>query len=308
MKSDQQKTKCLKSSVLSRIESDHMCPKSRLFFRSRECFVWFLWLFSVLFGALAVAVTLFVVMNHQYALYEATHDNLFTFVVEVLPYLWLIIFGLMTLVAIYNLRHTARGYRYPVSVILVSSVVLSLAGGAALQLFGLGYSVDHILGKSMKMYVSQEKLEERIWQMPSEGRLMGIKLPSTPGSTSTIVFKDLEGIEWYVSVGELEPYDNELLARQELVKLLGRVIDESSRQFHACGVFPQMVGKDMTMDKMSQERQRFVERVYRLADKRKDINTYSEGSDWSDISLSPGSICATIKPVRDMLVLPPSQL
>jgi hypothetical protein len=91
--------------------------------------VWFLWFFSVLFGALAVAVTLYVLMNHQYALYEATHNNLFTFIIEVLPFLWLFIFGLMTLVAIYNLRHTSRGYRYPVSVILASSLLLSLAGG-----------------------------------------------------------------------------------------------------------------------------------------------------------------------------------
>ena len=300
MNKDQKQLKCLKSSVLSRIESDHVCPKSRLFFRSRECMVWFLWLLSVIFGAFAVAVTLYVLMNNQYSLYEATHDNLFTFVIEVLPFLWVGIFGLMTFVAIYNLRHTSRGYRYPVSVILASSLVLSLAGGSALQLFGFGYSIDHRLGKSMPMYVSQEKLEERVWQMPTEGRIIGKQVFTTLRPTSTIIFEDVTGQRWQVMVDELEAYDMELLASKGKIKLLGRVLDEKVFKFHACGVFPQMIGQDMTMDNLSQERQRFIDRVYKLADKAKNQPSFDEGNAWSGLNLPPDSICANIKPVRDM--------
>jgi hypothetical protein len=269
--------------------------------------VWFLWLLSVVFGAFAIAVTLFVFMNHQYALYEATHDNLFTFVVEVLPFLWLMVFGLMTFVAIYNLRHTARGYRYPISIILASSLVLSLAGGAALQLFGMGYSIDHLLGQNMKMYVSQEKLEERIWQMPTEGRLIGKQVFTTLSPTSTIIFEDAAGERWQVTISELDAYEIELLVSQDRIKLLGKVINESVRKFHACGAFPQMVGKEMTMDKLSQERQRFIDRVYKFADKRHDSPTFDEGDVWSALSLPPDSVCATIKPVRNMMVLPQPQ-
>ena len=302
MNKNEKQSKSLKSSVLSRIESDQVCPKSRLFFQSRECSVWFLWLLSVIFGAFAVAVTLYVLMNNQYSLYEATHDNFFTFLVEVLPFLWVGIFGLMTFVAIYNLRHTSRGYRYPVSVILASSLVLSLAGGSALQLFGLGYTIDHMLGKSMKMYVSQEKLEERVWQMPEDGRLIGNQVFATLSPTSTIIFEDVTGQRWQVMIDELEAYDIELLAKEGKIKLLGKVLDENIYKFHACGAFPQMVGEDMNMNKMSQERQRFVDRVYKLADKAKKPPAFDEGNAWSALNLPPDSVCSHIKPVRNMAI------
>jgi hypothetical protein len=241
-------------------------------------------------------------MNHQYALYEATHNNLFTFIIEVLPFLWLFIFGLMTLVAIYNLRHTSRGYRYPVSVILASSLLLSLAGGSALQLFGLGYSIDHMLGKSMKMYVSQEKLEEKIWQLPTEGRLIGRQVFSTLSPTTTVIFEDIKGQRWNVVVSELEGYDIELLASKDKVKLLGKVINKDFYVFHACGAFPQMVGQDMSLEKMNQERQRFIERIYKFADLSPKRPTADQGETWSSLSLPPDSVCANIKPVRNMAV------
>jgi len=264
--------------------------------------VWFLWFLSVVFGALAVAVSLYVLMNHQYSLYEATHDNLFTFVVEALPFLWLLVFGLMTSVAIYNLRHTANGYRHPVSVILASSLVLSLAGGSALQLFGFGYSVDNLLGKNMKMYMSQQKQEEKMWQMPAEGRLVGKQIFTTLSPTSTIIFEDVSGQRWQVIVNELEEYDMNLLKSEAKVKLLGKVVNSSVYKFHACGTFKQILGKDKTMDNMSQERQRFVERIYKLSDQKKTRPDFDKGEAWSALNLPPDSICSNIRPVVNMAI------
>ena len=71
---------------MSRIGCGEVSPRSRRFFQTRECAVWVLWLISVVVGALAVAVTFFVLNHRQYALYEATHENFFTFMVEVLQW------------------------------------------------------------------------------------------------------------------------------------------------------------------------------------------------------------------------------
>ena len=64
-----------------RIEEEKVRPRSRMFFQGRECIIWTLWLISMLVGTLAVAITLYVITHHQYALYEATHENFFTFLV-----------------------------------------------------------------------------------------------------------------------------------------------------------------------------------------------------------------------------------
>jgi hypothetical protein len=150
---DQPNKESCRESVMNRIVGEHISPHSKLFFQSREFAVWSLWVTSIVIGALAVAVTSFVLTHHEYALYEATHDNFLTFFIGALPYLWIITFGIMAFVAVYNLRHTKHGYRYPVWQIFLSSFVLSIAGGSVLQVFGMGYSVDHMLGRQMPMVV-----------------------------------------------------------------------------------------------------------------------------------------------------------
>lgn len=248
----------LKTSILSRIEGEKVCPRSRWAFRSHEAGIWLLWVGSVVIGSLAVAVSLFVLSYRQYALYEATHENFYTFVIEALPYLWIILFGVMAFVAVYNLRHTKHGYRYPVWQILGSSLVVSLAGGAALQFFGFGYAIDHELGEQMTMYSSQEKLERRAWQVPEEGRLLGRRVEETIESTQ-LVFEDVSGGRWVMDSVELPPRDIELLESNELVRVLGKNIDEKLKLFHLCGVFPWTAKPDIKLQQLSYERERFVE-------------------------------------------------
>jgi hypothetical protein len=300
MNSEQKTTKQLKETLLHRIESENVCPKSKLFFQSRECLVWFLWMLSVVVGAFAVAVSLFVVIHHQYAFYEATHDNFFTFLVDALPYLWFMVFGLMAYVAVFNIRNTSHGYKYSVSIILGSSLVLSFAGGSALQLFGFGYSIDHILGSSMNSYMSQEKIEKKLWQEPAEGRLMGKQVFGTLAPTSTIIFEDISGNRWRMNITELPQRDINLLASEKTVKLIGKQISSPVSIFHACGAFPWMMDKNITMNDMKTERNLFIERVNEHAKKVKEQIIVTKGSTLATMELSEQSICSTIKPVRKM--------
>jgi hypothetical protein len=240
-------------------------------------------------------------VHHQYAFYEATHDNFLTFVVETLPYLWLIVFVAMSLFAIYNLRHTMHGYRYPVWVILASSVVLSFAGGSAMQLLGFGYTVDRVLGENMNMYMSQQKQERKLWQAPEDGRLVGRQVLSTLVPTSTIIFEDIQGVRWTLSVEELTPMDLQLLASEKNIKLLGTTSDTTTRRFHACGAFPWMLDKPMKSDELSAERQAFIERVYQHKSKAEERLAQLEQETFGEVSQSRRemmSLCAQIAPVR----------
>lgn len=256
-----EKTSC-KGSVMSRIECGEVWPRSRRFFQTRECVVWALWALSVVVGALAVAVTLFVFTHRQYALYEATHDNFFTFMVEVLPFVWVIVFAAMVGLGVYELRRTKRGYRYPLWQIFASSMVLSLAGGAALQLFGLGYATDHMLGERMGMYDSQEKIEKRLWQKPNEGRLVGIaEVPLVPPATA-VMFKDVEGSVWQVSIKDLEDMELALLGENKPVRMLGTVTDEKGRLFHPCAIFPLKAPNELSMRDMREDREKFAKKMH----------------------------------------------
>lgn len=259
--SESQTPKPLKEALFARIECENVCPRSRIFFKTREYAVWVLWLLSVLIGALAVAVSLFMVTHRQYELYEATHENLLTFVIEALPYIWIATFGVMAFTAIYNLRHTKHGYRYPLWLIVSSSLVLSFAGGSALHFFGFGYTIDQMLGSNMNIYMSQEKFERQLWQNPQQGRLIGVRIFEDSIPTSTVVFEDVNGQRWEMNVEELRERDLKLLSSQKMVRLLGKCTDMETGAFHVCGVFPWMVQKEVTMNEMMEERQVFVGRL-----------------------------------------------
>lgn len=251
----------LRERVLSCIDNERVCPRDRFFFLCYDSIVWLLWGMSVVVGALAVAVALFVVTESRTRLFLVTHDSFWSFFLDVAPYVWIVVFGVMSLFAIVNLRHTKRGYRYTVVQLLASSVILSLAGGAVLQLVGFGHGLDTALGKRVPMYVSQDKFEKRLWLMPDEGRLIGRQVMATLAPTSTVIFEDISGARWTVTVTDLSPYDIALLASEATVRMVGTSSDSIGRRFHACGTLPDGVG-ETSVESLLREHQAFVERMY----------------------------------------------
>ena len=288
----------LRDRLLDRIESEGIKPRSRSFFMCHECMVWSLWGASVVIGSFAVAVSLFVVGHSQYALYEATHDNFITFMVEALPYLWIAIFGLMVYFSMRNMRNTKRGYKYSVTSILVSSILLSVIGGWALHSVGLGYKVDDMMGKTMPMYMSQEKTERKLWQAPTEGRLLGKQVLGTVSTTTTLVFEDSVGQRWQMNVSEMKEEDLQLLASGDVVRVLGEVINLELRIFHSCGTFPWMLDPDMTKKELSKERQAFVDKVYKYSHYPDERLAILEDKTFSTSTTHDRSICAEIAAVK----------
>lgn len=292
--------KSLKETLFEKIESEQVCPRSSFSFLCQECLVWFVWLLSIAVGALTVAVSMFVVTQRQYSLYEATHDNFLTFMVGALPYIWMVAFGVMVYVSIRNLRCTKHGYKYSVHAVIVSSVVLSLFGGVALQHYGLGYSVDNAIGNRVAGYLSQEKLERKVWQAPDEGRLLGKQVLNTASPEKVLIFEDAEGNRWKMNVKELTSQDFDLLGTERTVRLLGKAVDNEQRLFHACGVFPWMVDKNITLGELRNQREQFVDRVYDHLEKEKERIKLMETQGISTASTIKKGVCSDIAAVRRM--------
>lgn len=281
----------LKSQILNRIESDSLCPRSRLAYNSRECAVWGLWFLTVLIGAIAVAISLFVIMQRQYSFYEATHETFLSFVFEFIPYLWFTIFSLMVLLAVYNLRHTKTGYRYPLGQIFASSIVLSLAGGALLHLAGVGFSLDKQIGLLADNYQSQEKIEMRLWQQPNEGRLVGVLVsPTNQIPSNSVLFEDIEGVRFETSIEELQEADIDLLVGGGRVRVLGQIQSTEPPHFHACAVFPWVYEHEYSVSELSPMLNNMRQRVSRQKNK-----FLAEEGPFSDANKDLGVRCADMK-------------
>lgn len=264
----------LKLKILNRIECDALCPKSRLLFQSRECVVWGLWLLTVVVGAVAVSVSFFVLLHHTYSLYEVTHRTFWSFFIETLPFLWLSVFLAMVIFAVYNLRHTKHGYRYPLWQILGSSLVLSLVGGVFLHLLGAGFVLDKQIGSLTRYYESEAKREQKIWQQPREGRLLGQKEITRGGDNNShiLTFTDQESVLWLTNISELDYEEVLLLESGHQVRLLGEVITISPPYFHACAVLPWLHDSVASKLELNNLRKRLISKSNRYLSSSADVN------------------------------------
>ena len=292
----------VKTQVLSRIEAEKVCPHGRFFFFCYDSLVWIFWGLSVGIGAVAVAVALYVVTSSRTSLYEVTHGSFWTSFVEAAPYLWLVVFTVMCTFAILNLRYTKRGYRFTVVQVMASSVVLSLAGGALLQLAGLGAAIDNQLGDGMPMYKSQDERERELWQNPAAGRLYGTLVVDTATASTSRRFRDGAEVEWELIVSELASYDVDLIESFESVRVVGVVITETPPRFHACGVFPWVLRGDGAS--RTSERQAFLERLYSHKKHEQDRLLAIEANLYEPGSFDPEtmSTCANLAMMRKMEV------
>jgi hypothetical protein len=252
--------KKLTTCIFERIEAEQVCPRPRWFFHSRECVVWTLWLLSVIVGALAVAVTLYTLTVRQYALYEVTHGSFWWSLAAALPYVWLVAFVGMVVFAVYNLRHTKRGYRYPLWQIIVSSMVVSVGVGGALHTIGWGHLADTMLGERWAMYQSQQKYERALWQQPSAGRLVATMVGST-SEPHSIIMRDVDGVEWVVDMASVSKADHDLLQSGLPVKVLGMVHQDTAGVFTACGSAAWYFHQPMRRRDLYAEREAFWGRI-----------------------------------------------
>lgn len=295
----------LKHNVLRRIEREGVCPRSRWQFVAKECLVWSAWLFAVLVAAVAVAISLFVILHRQYAVYEATHDSFLAFMLEVLPYLWFVVFAVCALLAVYHLRHTRRGYRYPLWGVVGVGMAASLAGGMIFHYVGMSYVLDTSLGHYVSGYWSQEKMEQRFWQHPEEGRILGTYQHELPEGY-VILVRDAAGVEWPTDVSELFEADLVLLKTGKQVRLLGyALLEDGVLRFHACSVFPWMYDRMMTQKELYDSRELAILHLHQHRDRvisrlENSVATAEEGLAVASLPKAEESSthCSTIAAVK----------
>lgn len=263
----------MKDAILKRLEAEGITPRSRLYFLAHEYALWGAWGATVLLGAVSLAVLSFSSVYMGYALYEATHDNLITFLIDSLPVLWFGTVLLMVVAAYFNMRHTKKGYKYPVILVIGSSLGFSILGGVVLHYLGAGFYFDRFLGEVSGAYESRMEFEAHIWQAPKHGRLVGhAELPDEAGAIKGLLFTDIEDESWQLIPEGLSPREAEMLRSGRKVKIIIATSSETGVEvFVACGVFPWMMDEVPVIAKWREDRHKFLERVEERRERVRDI-------------------------------------
>jgi len=169
-----------------------------------------------------------------------------------LPYFWLIFLGLFVFVIYYNIKHTKRGYRYPIWLILLSSIIASIALGEVLFAFNIGEGIDRVLSRKAPLYERLINPQFDFWSNPEEGRLIGVPIGFSEDERFTLIDRDKK--KW-----EIIPASSTVSKFLEKMPMIKDVIDEegaplppvrligekiSEQEFRVTKIMPLMPGKE----------------------------------------------------------------
>jgi len=136
----------LRDRVLDRISKEGVEPIPWSLCVAKNSAFWLFFALSIFVGALSVATIIYTELNIGWELYDATHDNVYTFLIDSLPFAWLGVLVAVFVLGYYNVRQTKRGYRYPVWALALGSIFVSFVLGVYLHGAGYGKYVDETIG------------------------------------------------------------------------------------------------------------------------------------------------------------------
>ena len=215
----------LEQKIIEQIKQENLEPTPRWHFLLKEWLVWSVGVLSLLVGAAAVSVIIYLFRNNDLFIYNQVGRSFGGWLLLSLPYFWIFFLALFVWLLFYNIKHTKRGYRYPLFLIASFSVIASIFLGGVFSLFGLGERIDDVLGRQAPFYDTIFNPHINIWSHPEEGRLSGLVI--TNFDDNNFVLVDRDGEEWAVVYSGKNKGGNNIIVVGQPVRVIGRVGGES---------------------------------------------------------------------------------
>ncbi|MEI6529158.1 MAG: hypothetical protein WCN88_01975 [Candidatus Falkowbacteria bacterium] len=226
--------------LLAKIKEGKMCPKPRWQFLLKDSVVWFAGLISLLIGAAAISVMIYLFKYNDWDIYDQTKKTFVEFFILTLPYYWFIFLGIFVFIISYNFKHTKTGYRYSGILLIGASILLSVILGAIFFAAGLGEKLDDILGRRAPFYDQVINRHIDFWSQPAEGRLSGLVIDKVDGTSLILIDRGKE--QWLVSTENVELYSGDFIIVGQPIRVLGEIISE--QKFRADKILPMKAGRD----------------------------------------------------------------
>lgn len=225
--------------ILHKIKDEKLQPKPRWQFLFKDYVVWCIGALALFLGAIAMSLIFYMSSYEDLGLYNRAGGHPWEVLFLVVPFFWIICLALLVFVVSYNVKHTKKGYRYPLPLILIFIIIASIILGGVFYAIGFGERVDDELGKRAPFYDRVINPHVDFWSRPEEGRLMGMII-SQSGEEEYILV-DRERGEWSVSVTDIKKSSDGKIEIGKPVRLLGKI--ESEGKFKVNEILSMMPGK-----------------------------------------------------------------
>lgn len=212
----------LKDNVIDKIREDDISPRPKYLFGLRNATMWVIASLATLVGILSVSLITYNLTSQDWDIYSHLNESFLGFLVSTLPYLWIVLMIIMLAIAILNVEHSKKGYKYPPILVVIISLAATLVIGLSVQAFGGGKTLDDFLGKELSSYQTVESQREAVWNQPSKGLFSGT-IKSVDNKVITI--EDSAGKLWQVDYSDATIRGNLELSAGTRVKIIGQFSD-----------------------------------------------------------------------------------
>lgn len=226
--------------VLLRIEKEGITPHSRLYFILRNEFFWCIGIITVIVGALSVSAALFNISHAEFGLYRITHDSWFEFVYDAMPFVWILGLGVFVAIGYIQIKHTKKGYKYPLHTIVGGMLIVSIALGIVLHLFNLGRSTERMVGPFIPFHQPIDIIKQRQWVNTQKGIVAGeiIDFNVSDDIVTSFTVKGFNDQLWYIDSVQLDEDDIAVIATGTKVRVVTLPTKISTTTLMGCIVMP----------------------------------------------------------------------
>lgn len=217
--------KNLSKKVLEKIKKEQIKPAPRWEFLLKKSVLWGILIVALLIGGVATGVVIFMLKSQDWDLHKYLDSSFLRFLLESLPYFWLLVLGVFILVVLYNFKHTEHGYRYRSSTVMGIGIGVTVLLGLAFFGTGMSQAVENSILQKFPTYqkISHDRMMDR-WKHPERGLLAGEVTEFLNGDKLMLV--DFNGEEWTIIVKRVPRDQKRYLQVGIVVKAFGERVGE----------------------------------------------------------------------------------
>jgi uncharacterized membrane protein len=224
----------LAANVIAKIRERKLNPLPKWRFWLKNNLLWFLSGISLLLSSWFLAASFYLTNYGDWQFHSQIAGNWFKFFFISLPYFWLILLVIFIFIFDYNIKHTKKGYRYPLWKVSVFALIASLLLGFFFFKIGLGQAANDVASRDKEFYSNIANPRVQFWNQPDEGRLAGLVIEKK--QKDNIIVVDIKEKKWELDTSRVKENEQVIIQVGLPIKVLGEKTDRDS--FSAVQVMP----------------------------------------------------------------------
>lgn len=206
----------ISKNVLEKIDKKEIKPRPKWQFILSHVLLWAVFGVSIILGSIATGLVLAKLFANDWTLVPKLPGGPVRGFLLVLPYLWIGVMILMIFITSQVFTKTKKGYKYHPWIIVVLSILVSIAIGSILFATKTADYVENSMRTHLKPYEQYQELREKVWHAPDNGVLPGKIVRIS--SDKLIILNDLTGKKWNVDIADaMYPHHMELEEGEDII-------------------------------------------------------------------------------------------